>query len=89
MRSVPFAKVNFEFTMNAGEFGEDDKDKIPVFKAFSLKKDILQDQEVDYVAEESQAFSVDEINGDAIRVGSMNEVKTNGNWPKLYDTKKQ
>jgi len=89
MRYVPFAKENFEFTMNAGELGEEDKDKIPVFEAFSLKKDILHDQEEDYVTEESQAFSVDEINGDAIRVGSMNEVKTNGNWPKLYDTKKQ
>ena len=31
--------------------------------------------------------SVDEINGDAIKVGSMEEVKVNGNWPKLYDPK--
>jgi hypothetical protein len=89
MRYVPFAKENFEFTMNAGQYGDKEDDKIPVFEAFSLKKDILHDQNDDYVAEESQAFSVDEINGDAIRVGSMEEVKTNGNWPKLYDTKKQ
>ncbi len=89
MRYVPFAKENFEFTMNAGQYGEKEDDKIPVFEAFVLKKDILHDQNDEYVAEESQAFSVDEINGDAIRVGSMEEVKTNGNWPKLYDTKKQ
>ncbi len=88
MRFVPFAKENFEFTMNAGKIGEDEDDKIPVFEAFVLKKDVLHDQEKDYVTEENQALSVDEINGDAIRVGSLEEVKTNGNWPKLYDTKK-
>ncbi len=88
MRFVPFAKENFEFTMNAGKIGDDDDDKIPVFEAFVLKKDVLHDQEKDYVTEENQALSVDEINGDAIRVGSLEEVKTNGNWPKLYDTKK-
>jgi len=28
--------------------------------------------------------SVDGVNGDALKVGSMDEVNTNGNWPKTY-----
>ena len=86
MRTVPFAKKGTNFTMNAGEIGDDDA-KLSVFEAYVLKKDILYDQDKDYIAEENQTISVDGVNGDAIRVGSMEEVKVNGNWPKLYDTK--
>ena len=86
MRTVPFAKEGTNFTMNAGEIGDDDA-KLSVFEAYVLKKDILYDQDKDYIAEENQTISVDGVNGDAIRVGSMEEVKVNGNWPKLYDTK--
>ena len=31
--------------------------------------------------------SVEGVNGDAIIVGSMEEVNTNGNWPKNYSSK--
>ena len=87
LRTVPFAKEGTNFTMNAGKIGEEGDVKLAVFEAFVLKKDILHDQDKDYVLEENQTMSVDGVNGDAIRVGSMEEVKVNGNWPKLYDTK--
>lgn len=88
MMNVPFAKQGTKYTMNAGEVGDDADSKIPVFEAFILKDVILHDQERDYVIQENEVISVDGVNGNAIRVGSMEEVKVNGNWPKLYDTKK-
>ena len=61
-----------------------DKSVFPVFEA-SVKKDILLfDQERDLVIQENQVVSVDGVNGDALKVGSMIEVKTSGNWPKTY-----
>ena len=38
------------------------------------------------VEKEKQVVSVDGVNGESIRVGSMEEVNTNGNWPKNYST---
>ena len=88
MMNVPFAKEGTKFTLNAGEVGEEDDDKLPVFEAFVLKKDILHDQKKEYIAQENEAISVEEIKGNSVRVGSMEEVKVNGNWPKVYDPKK-
>lgn len=83
MMFVPTAPEGTTFDMNAGFLEEDDV-KIPVFEAFVLKEVILQDQNKDLVAQENEVVSVDGVNGDALRVGSMTEVKTNGNWPKTY-----
>ena len=33
---------------------------------------------------ENQAQSVEEVNGRYISVGSMDEIKTTGNWPQTY-----
>ncbi|MHA7944111.1 hypothetical protein ACJOV8_013630 [Formosa sp. 3Alg 14/1] len=72
-----------KFKLEAGTLEQNDV-KIPVFES-SVKKDvILYDQERDLVIQENQVIAVDGVNGDAIMVGSMNEVKTNGNWPKTY-----
>lgn len=83
MMFVPAAPEGTTFEMNAGFLEEDDV-KIPVFEAFVLKDIILQDQNKDLVSQENEVISVDGVNGDALRVGSMTEVKTNGNWPKTY-----
>ncbi len=61
--------------------------KMPVFKASVQKKDILYDQPEDLVAQELQVVSTEEINGPEIFVGSLDDVSTSGNWPKLYDIK--
>lgn len=84
MMNVPFADDNVKFTMDAGVLENDNGNKIPVFEAFVLKKEILKDQNSNLVLKESQVISVEGVNGDALRVGSMNEVKTLGNWPKTY-----
>jgi len=91
MKNVPFAKEGTEFTLNAGEIVDLDNEdkKLPVFEAFVTKADILHDQNSDYVNVEKDAHSVEEINGENISVGSMEQVKVNGNWPKLYDPKKR
>ena len=83
MMNVPFAKEGTKFKMNAGEIGDEDI-KTPVFEAFVLKNDILHDQPKDFVIKENLIRSVEAVNGNAIRVGSMEDIKTNGNWPKTY-----
>ncbi|WP_205527094.1 hypothetical protein [Hanstruepera ponticola] len=83
MMNVPTAKEGIKFTMKAGFLEEDDV-RIPVFEAFVKKEDILYDQERDLILQENEVISVDGVNGDALRVGSMDEVSTSGNWPKTY-----
>lgn len=83
MMNVPNAKEGTKFTLNAGVL-EDGDSKIPVFEAFVKKDDLLFDQPKDLVKKENQVLSVEGVNGDALRVGSMDEVKTVGNWPKTY-----
>lgn len=83
MMDVPVGKPEEKFKLQAGFLRQNDIN-IPVFEA-SVKKDvILFDQDRDMVIQENQVVSVDGVNGDALKVGSMNEVKTNGNWPKTY-----
>ena len=65
----------------------DDIDKndlrIPVFEAKVSKNVILFDQDKDLVAQENEVVSVDGVNGPFLSVGSMSEVNTSGNWPKI------
>ena len=57
----------------------------PLFKASIDKVAILDDQPLNYLEEELEANSLDEINGPSIYVGSLDEISTNGNWPLVYD----
>jgi hypothetical protein len=83
MMNVPVGQEGAKFQLKAGMLEQNDI-KIPVFEA-SVKKDIiLFDQDRDLVIPENQVQSVDGVNGDALKVGSMDEVKTIGNWPKTY-----
>ena len=41
-------------------------------------------QSLNLVLKENQVQSVDGVNGPSLKIGSMNEVNTNGNWPKNY-----
>ena len=83
MMNVPVGKEGEKFQLQAG-FIEQNDIKIPVFEA-SVKKDvILSDQDRDMVIQENQVVSVDGVNGNTLKVGSMTEVNTNGNWPKTY-----
>lgn len=83
MMNVPVGKEGAKFELKAG-FLEESDIKIPVFEASVKKNVILFDQDSDMIAQENQVVSVDGVNGDALKVGSMTEVNTNGNWPKTY-----
>lgn len=62
--------------------------KAPVFVAKVEKSKLLADQPADLVARENAQISVEEVNGSVIKVGSLSEVSTSGNWPPIYDKKK-
>lgn len=87
MMNVPVGQEGAKFKLEAGYINQNNID-IPVFEASVKKEVILNDQPEKLVFEENQVVSVEGVNGDAIKVGSMDEVKTVGNWPKTYDTKK-
>jgi len=61
--------------------------KAPVFEAKVKKNVVLGDQPKDLLDRENAQVSVEEINGDIIRVGSLEQVSTSGNWPPIYDKK--
>ena len=84
MMNVPFSKNDqTKFELNAGFLNQNGID-IPVFEAFVRKRVILHDQSLNLVLKENQVQSVDGVNGPTLKIGSMNEVNTNGNWPKNY-----
>jgi hypothetical protein len=86
MMNIPVGKPDEKFELKAG-FIEQNGFQIPVFEAKALKSIILYGQDPNLIAKENQAQSVEAVNGDALRVGSMEEVNTNGNWPKNYSNK--
>ncbi|MGZ0017391.1 hypothetical protein [Yeosuana sp. AK3] len=83
MMNVPVGQEGAKFELKAGILEQNDV-KIPVFEAKVKKDVILFDQPRDLVIQENQVVSVDGVNGDALKVGSMDEVNTTGNWPKTY-----
>ncbi len=83
MMNVPAAKEGAKFELKSG-YIEQNGTRIPVFEALVKKNVILFDQDKDLVSQENQVVSVDGVNGDALKVGSMDEVNTAGNWPKTY-----
>lgn len=83
MMNIPSAKPGAKFELKAG-FLEQNGLKIPVFEAKALKSVILYDQDKNLISKENQVISVDGVNGDAIKVGSMEEINTTGNWPKNF-----
>ena len=84
MMNVPFSKNDqTKFQLKAGFLNQNGID-IPVFESFVRKRVILHDQSLNLVLKENQVQSVDGVNGPTLKIGSMNEVNTNGNWPKNY-----
>ena len=83
MHKIPLDNVDAEFEMDAGTINRSGN-TIPVFEVRVAKDVILADQDPALVAQEKQVVSVDDVNGPYIRVGSMEEVVTAGNWPETY-----
>lgn len=85
MMNVPVEGVDAKFQLQAGKLDKSGT-IYSVFEAKVDKEVVLHDLDKDLLAQEKQVVSVDGVNGPSIKVGSMNEVDTSGNWPKIYDT---
>ncbi|MEM6515748.1 MAG: hypothetical protein AAF688_06160 [Bacteroidota bacterium] len=72
-----------QFELEAGKIEDG---KIPVFEASVKKSVILEDQDPNLVAKEEEVMSVDGVRGPKLKVGSMDEADTTGNWPKNLAT---
>lgn len=86
MMEVPFAQNGEKFELKA-DIIEKSGYKAPVFEAKVKKNVVLYDQPSDLLAQENARNSVEEVNGESIKVGSLVDVSTNGNWPPIYDRK--
>ncbi|MBT8181583.1 MAG: hypothetical protein KJO53_08340 [Eudoraea sp.] len=86
MMNVPYAQGGETFTMKADIIDKGGY-KAPVFEAKVKKDVILYDQPKDLLTKENAQISVEEVNGSEIKVGSLTDVSTNGNWPPIYDKK--
>lgn len=87
MMNVPGAANGEKFEMKADIIDKGGY-RAPVFEAKVAKKVILSDQPAALLARENAHVSVEEVNGSEIKVGSLTEVSTTGNWPAVYDTRR-
>jgi hypothetical protein len=86
MMEVPYAQNDEKFELKADIIDKSGY-KAPVFEAKVKKNVVLYDQPTDLVNQENTRNSVEEVNGEYIKVGSLTDVSTNGNWPPIYDRK--
>lgn len=77
MMNVGAGKEGAKFELKAGKI-----DDIAVFEASVDKAIVLDGQEPYLIEKEKQAFSVAGVKGPTVKIGSMEEVNTNGNWGK-------
>ena len=84
--NVPYAPNNEKFTMKA-DIIEKSGYRAPVYEVKVPKSVVLHDQPKDPLSRENAQVSVEEVNGTEIKVGSLTEVSTSGNWPPIYDKK--
>ncbi|MBO6880067.1 hypothetical protein [Winogradskyella sp.] len=77
MADVGVGKPGAKFKLEAGKI-----DDIPVFEASVDKAIVLYDQEKYLIEKEKQAVSIAGVKGETVKIGSMEEVNTSGNWGK-------
>lgn len=87
MKNIPIDGVDAQFELRAGTIVKNDA-PYSVFEARIPKQEVLVGLDKDLINQEKQSQSVDQVNGPYIKVGSMKEVNTSGNWPKFYDSAK-
>ena len=76
-----------EFEVEVGEVAKVQGLLVPTFMAQTAKKEILAGMNESLVKIELEAMETDQIKGEYISVGSLDEVTTGGNWPPSYDKK--
>ncbi|MBT8235678.1 MAG: hypothetical protein KJO04_05775 [Bacteroidia bacterium] len=84
MMNVPHGQGGEKFTMKSDVIDKGGF-RVSVFEAKVSKDVVLYDQPKDLVTRENAQVSVEEVNGTEIKVGSLTDVSTNGNWPPIYD----
>ncbi|HZW76734.1 MAG TPA: hypothetical protein VFF21_00355 [Flavobacteriaceae bacterium] len=85
MMNIPVEGVDSKIELRAGKI-ERKENTYAVFEARVPKDVILYDQDKNLVMQEKAVQSVDGVNGPYLQVGSMEDINTSGNWPKIYDT---
>ena len=88
MKTVPVKGIDTVFEIDAKIIMINDY-KAPVFEVKVSKNIVLFDQDEDLLKLENETISIDGVNGSEIVLGSLNEVSTNGNWPKVFDAKRE
>jgi len=88
MNKVPVKGIDTVFKIDARIIMINDY-KAPVFEVKVSKNIILFDQDEDLLKLENETISIDGVNGSEIVLGSLNEVSTNGNWPTIFDAKRE
>ncbi len=86
MMNVPNAQGGEQFAIKSDVIQKGGY-SAPVFEAKVSKDVVLYDQPQDLRDRENAQISVEEVNGSEIKVGSLTDVSTNGNWPPIYDKK--
>ncbi|PVW13782.1 hypothetical protein [Marixanthomonas spongiae] len=85
MMEVPVKGVDAKINLQAGTIMKNGS-KYSVFEASVPKEVVLQGMDKELIHQEKQANTVEGVRGANVQVGSMNEIDTNGNWGKSYDT---
>ncbi|MDG2371219.1 MAG: hypothetical protein P8L83_01245 [Flavobacteriaceae bacterium] len=91
MAKIPIDGVDAEFSINADIIVKNSGSvnyNVPVFEVKVSKDIILYDQQKDLLKQENETISVDGVNGPEIILGSMSNVRINGNWPTIFDASK-
>ncbi|MCL7764447.1 hypothetical protein MPF19_13565 [Polaribacter sp. Z014] len=60
---------------------------VPTFYVKTAKQDILKGMDESLLKQELEQIATDQIKGEYVSVGSLDEVTTGGNWPPSYDKK--
>lgn len=74
-----------KFKIELGEIVKMAGLKATVFEIKVDKGLILDGMDINLVKQEKEAISGEEVRGEYVRVGSLNEVSEDGNWPPFYD----
>ncbi len=87
MMKVPGTEANFQLATGYVEKGPASI-KTPVFEVKVAKDIVLKGMDKNLIKQEVNVLGVDEVRGEYISVGNLEDVKDSGNWPPFYDTRK-
>lgn len=77
--------TNQQFKIETGTIEKFGTIKTPVFEIKVDKALILKGMDYNLINQEKDAIGGDDIKGPYVKVGSLNEVSEDGNWPPFYD----